>query len=50
MNTKPITLEDLKLTPEQMKALEGGARKFVPPVDPRDEERYSDEPVDEKGV
>ena len=47
MNTKPVTLEDLKLTPAEMEALAAGARQFVAPVDPRDSERYNEAGVDE---
>ena len=47
MNTKPITLDDLKLTPAEMEALAAGARQFVDPGDPRDGERYLTPEVDE---
>mgnify|MGYP001286475528 FL=1 len=47
MNTKPVTLEDLKLTPAEMDALAAGARQFVDPGDPRDGERYLTPEVDE---
>jgi hypothetical protein len=47
MNTKPVTPEDLKLTPAEMEALAAGAWQFVPPVDPRDSERYLEPGVDE---
>lgn len=31
MAFKPITLDDLGLTPEEMKAIVEGAQKFLPP-------------------
>jgi hypothetical protein len=35
---KTLTVEDLKLTDEEMDALITGARIFVPPDDPQEEE------------
>lgn len=39
---KPISLEDLKLSPEEAKLIDVGAKVFMPVEDPRDNERFLD--------
>ena len=46
MNTKPLTLDELKLTMAEMQAIADGARQFVDPGDPRDGELYRTPEVD----
>jgi len=40
----PIEFEDLKLTPEEAKLIDVGAKVFMQTDDPRDNERFLDAP------